>query len=644
MKTKLLLILLLAGIATFAQKPVNQYSDNELFKKNGEIYFVLNNARSQADKLSRIISIDNIIGDDVYAYASKKEFTSLREKYDFAMQVLPAPSSIEKVDITDSPKQVLEWNYYPTYGAYVQIMHDFAASYPDICKIDTIGLSTQGRLIIAARISDNVGEEENEPEFLYTATMHGDETAGYILTLHLIDYLLTNYNVDSRITNMVNSMDIWINPLANPDGTYAAGNNTVSGATRYNANYVDLNRNFPDPDDGPHPDGNVWQPETVAFMNFAEERSFVLSANFHGGAEVVNYPWDTWSKLTADDAWWRMVSRNYADTAQMHSPNGYMNDLNNGITNGYAWYTITGGRQDYINYFHQCREFTLEVSNSKLLNSSQLLNNWNYNYRSMLNYMEESLYGIRGIVSDTVTGQPLKAQVFISGFDKDSSMVFSSMPIGNYHRLIKAGTYNLTFTANGYIPKTVRNVVVTDKAVVNLDVKLWNGSPVPTFTSSDTLIAPQGTIQFFDVSGGSPTSRLWTFEGGIPATSTEMNPVIKYPNTGSYSVTLKVTNLIGNNEITKNDYIKVEEGVGVVNINKAPTKVYPNPVNTGFIIAESANNIESVEIIDQTGKIRSEIKVNAKQAVIDLSGYTKGVYVLRIYYPDSTEAVKVINQ
>ena len=90
-------------------------------------------------------------------------------------------------------------------------------------------------------------------------------------------------------------MEIYITPLANPDGTYHGGNNTVSGAWRGNANGIDLNRNYWDPADGQHPDGEVWQTETIANMNFMAAHHFVISANFHGGAEVVNYPWDTWS-------------------------------------------------------------------------------------------------------------------------------------------------------------------------------------------------------------------------------------------------------------------------------------------------------------------------------------------------------------
>ena len=152
---------------------------------------------------------------------------------------------------------------------------------------------------------------------LYTSTMHGDETVGYILMLHLIDSLLNGYGSVQRITNLLNNYQIYINPLANPDGTYAGGNNTVYGATRNNANGVNLNRNFPDPEAGPHPDGYPWQKETMAFMHYDSIHHFVMSANYHAGDELVNYPWDTWAKLHADDAWFQFVSHEYADTVHM---------------------------------------------------------------------------------------------------------------------------------------------------------------------------------------------------------------------------------------------------------------------------------------------------------------------------------------
>jgi murein tripeptide amidase MpaA len=98
--------------------------------------------------------------------------------------------------------------------------------------------------MLAIQISDNVGVDEDEPSFLYTSSMHGNELTGYVLMLRLIDEILKGYGTNSKYTYLVNEVDIWINPLANPDGAYINGDNSVSGATRYNANGVDLNRNF----------------------------------------------------------------------------------------------------------------------------------------------------------------------------------------------------------------------------------------------------------------------------------------------------------------------------------------------------------------------------------------------------------------
>ncbi len=630
MRNLLSLILVLCFVNVYSQSTLSEMNTQQIFKDKGEIYFVLKDAASVSDQLTKIISIDNIKDGNVYAYASVKEFNELKSKFNFTCIILPKPSEIEVVEMSNSTRGVLDWNYYPTYTAYLQLMQDFATNFPAICDIDTIGVTTDDRLLLVARISDNVGVEEDEPEFLYTSSIHGDETAGYISTLHLIDYLLQNYGIDERVTNFVNNIDIWINPLANPDGTYAGGNNSVNGATRYNANYVDLNRNYPDPDDGPHPDGNDWQMETVAFMNFAEKHNFNLSANFHGGAEVVNYPWDTWSKLTADDQWWQLVSREYADTTHVYAPSGYMDDLNNGVTNGYAWYTITGGRQDYMNYFRQCREFTVELSNTKLLPVNQLLNNWNYNYRSMLNYMEQSLYGVRGIVTDTITGEPLFAQVYISGHDKDSSMVFTSLPVGNYHRYLKAGTYNMTFFGEGYLPKTIKNVVVSDKQSTVLNVRLWDGTPIPAFSSSDTLIAPGEKVAFFDESGGSPTSRLWTFDGGTPSSSTLANPEVIYSQEDNFSVTLKVNNMIGSNTLTIDNYITVDDGIGIKEVDKNLFSVFPNPVTNRLVKVKSPFQSIQYKITDLSGKILFRGTLSGNEAVIDLADTAKGIYILQL--------------
>ena len=52
------------------------------------------------------------------------------------------------------------FQFYPTYGQYLQMMQDFASGYPEICRIDTFGTSEEGRLLLALKISDHAELDE----------------------------------------------------------------------------------------------------------------------------------------------------------------------------------------------------------------------------------------------------------------------------------------------------------------------------------------------------------------------------------------------------------------------------------------------------------------------------------------------------
>lgn len=463
-------------IFVFSFHAFAQIPDSKYFKENWEVYFTFNiQSPIETNTLTKIISIDNVEGNTVYAYANEKEFNEF-VKLNYSYKILPHPGDVISPKMGSTIEEIEAWDVYPTYDAYVAMMYQFAANYPSICQIVDAGNTVQGRKILFAKISDNVGIREAEPQFMYSSSMHGDETTGYVLMLRLIDSLLSTYGTNTRVTNIINNVELWINPLANPDGTYWSGNNTVFGARRYNANYVDINRNFPDPADGQHPDGEQWQPETIAMMNIASQNNFVHSANFHGGTEVVNYPWDTWSRLHADDSWWQFISHQFADTAQANSPSTYMNGYNDGITNGYAWYRITGGRQDYMTYFKRGREITLEISDTKLLSASLLPSHWYYLRKSLFNYIENVFYGIRGKITDHF-GNPIKALVKVNSHDIDNSEIYSDSLTGAYFRMISPGNYSLTFSASGFVSKTINSVSASNFNATILDVELVPQNP-----------------------------------------------------------------------------------------------------------------------------------------------------------------------
>jgi hypothetical protein len=491
----------------------------------GEHYFKFKTpVREQLDKISRLISIDAVTSDEVRAYANDAELARF-EQLGIAYYLLPHPGTLIRPRMATAVQDAEAWDSYPTYDAYVAIMNQFQIDFPGLCQIVNAGSTVNGRAILFARISDNVTAEEDEPEVMYTGTMHGDETTGYILSLRLIDSLLHGYGVDPYTTRLVDSMEIWINPLANPDGTYYSGNSNIYGARRYNANGVDINRNFPDPAEGDHPDGNSWQPETTVMMDFAEAHSIAISANFHGGAEVINYPWDTWARLHADNDWYYDICLAWASLAQAASPGSYMESTQfpDGITNGYAWYRVTGGRQDYMIYQRGGREITAEISNTKLLPAADLLSHWNYNRLGMLGYLENALYGIRGVVTDAATTLPVAATIRVLGHDRDNSQVFTDPEVGDYHRMLSAGTYDLAFSAPGYETDTVTGVVVSDgySTVRNIALQPLSGTPDLAFVehSPDLALRNQAvsmTVTLVNNGGGNASAVSSTLQTTDP--------------------------------------------------------------------------------------------------------------------------------
>ncbi len=527
---------------------------DSLFSSRGEIHFSAQvSSPRDLTVLSSVVSVAGIREGVLYAFASKKEFESfISLGYTAEIEHIEVPADLRMMDVNEMDIKN-DWDYYPTYEAYEAMMSAYEQQYPSLCQIVNIGTLPSGRKLLAAKISDQVESAEGEAQLLYTSSIHGSETGGYIMMLRLIDHLLSGYGNDADLTWLVNHLEIWINPLANPDGTYAGGNNTVAGATRYNSNYVDLNRNYPDPEDGPHPDGYQWQPETQAFMQFASEHHFVMGVNFHGGAELVNYPWDTWQKRHPDDNWWQYVSYQYADTVHAYS-DGYFYGEGDGVTNGYDWYTISGGRQDYMTYFHRGRECTIELSDAYIYPPSQLPDLWEYNHRSLLNYMRQCAFGVSGTVTDSVTGNPLIARIWIDGHDADSSHAYSSLPAGDFHRLLYAGTYELEFKSQGYFPK-LTTVQVANGQVTEMSVEMVPGELIADFHASDRTVATGSIVQFTDDSYGAIQSWSWTFEGGNPSASTQQSPLVMYYQPGQYTVSLTVSDGINTNTLTRNAYI-----------------------------------------------------------------------------------------
>lgn len=504
-KVLLIYIGLWFTITVFAQDQTDILKKHIQLYGQAEIEFI-NPGRAELTSIASEISVYSANAGYVKATISVLNLDYIAS---FALdyKILEPEHSVKAVLSALSVQEAMNWDRYPTWQQYDTIMHNFAADYPDICILDTIGFSVNGKAIMVLKISDNVAQDEAESEVFYTSTMHGDELAGYVLMLRLAEHLLVNATNGGLEQQLVDSLEIWINPLSNPDGTYYL-NDTISSPRRYNANNIDLNRNFPDPTVS-NPDALAH--ENVDMISFLQERNFTLSANFHSGAEVLNFPWDRgeslWDgRIHADSSWFFRICKRYADTVHNYSsPDSYLTDLFSaqsypGVTRGDDWYEVHGSRQDYVNYERACREVTMEISSAKQSPGSDLPIFWNYNYRSLIRYLSEAIYGIHGRVIDNDSEESLGAVISVLNHDKDSSEVRSDSLNGYFSRPIDEGSWDLMVKAPGYQTVYIYNIVAVEFEQRYLDIRLKKDtSYIPEVKSGSLLIWPVPASNYINI-------------------------------------------------------------------------------------------------------------------------------------------------
>jgi len=166
-------------------------------------------------------------------------------------------------------------------------------------------------------------------------------------------------------------------------------------------------------------------------------------------------------------------------------------------------------------------------------------------------------------------------------------------------------------------------------------------TPVANFEADVTATAIGGFVQFTDLSTNNPTSWAWTFEGGDPTSSyMESPPPIQYNTTGSWDVTLSVTNSFGTDVLTIPDYIEVG-GVGINENTKATVTIFPNPV-TDFLTITGTLSIQEVQIMNLVGQKVFVQRMDANTCKVNVNNLPTGVYNLRIKIADGFVNKKVI--
>ncbi len=348
---------------------------------------------------------------------------------------------------------------YPTHADLTRKLQAAVAKLPGKMKLFSVGKSGKGKDLWVVKISDNVEMDETEPEFKYISSMHGDEIVGRELTTNLIEEIAEKYGKDKAITDLVDNSEIFIMPSMNPDGSELR--------QRANAAGVDLNRNFPDWNSGASNNSAAAATENKAIMSWQDSRQFALSANFHGGSIVVNYPWDATYDRHPMDAFIQELSSVYAElNPEMRNSS----EFHGGITNGADWYVVKGGMQDWSIFYYNDLQVTIELSHTKYPAYSDIAGFWSSNRDSMYAFMKQVHRGAgfkldRGSVSGTVGIKQ------ISPVTKDLGSY--SFKNSEFYKVLPEGEYEYTVTEkNGSSKKlTVRveeNVIRSNGNYVSL--------------------------------------------------------------------------------------------------------------------------------------------------------------------------------
>lgn len=341
---------------------------------------------------------------------------------------------------------------YPTHEQIYAKLKAAEAKNPSIMKVFSIGKSVKGRDLWVVKISDNVNTDEVEPEFKYISSMHGDEITGRELTTFLVEEIAAKYGTDAELTELVNNTEIYIMPSMNPDGSALK--------QRGNANGVDLNRNFPDfLREQNSTAGRAT--ENVAVMKFQAEHKFSLSANFHGGTIVANYPWDATYDRHPLDAFIKELSLGYAElNPEMRSST----EFPGGITNGADWYVVRGGMQDWSCFWYNDLQITVELSHAKYPSYDTIPGFYASNRDSMVYYMKQVHRGA-GIKfkRSNIAGTVAVKQVAPVAKDLGSFSFNGS----EFYKVMPEGEYSFTVTEKNGKKQVVRAFVERDSIVAN---------------------------------------------------------------------------------------------------------------------------------------------------------------------------------
>lgn len=349
---------------------------------------------------------------------------------------------------------------HPSIAEYVDLSTDFGAP-----------LTAEGRSIKAVKISGNVATDEDEPALLVASAHHCREVVTPVIALEAIDRLTDDYGTVASITQAVDTHEIWIIPVCNPDGYehvfhvdnfWRKNRRVVPGGVG-----VDLNRNYPQGwENGcagsTNPSSNTYkgpspasEAETQALIALSESRRFAKVIDFHSSGREVLWGYDCYNHPF--DTYYRSESIAISQAA------GYGGDERRPSADGEAQQWHHGRRGAWAVLIETATMFQPPYS-SALAESAQTV--------PAIEWLLARAIPASGHVVDACDGTPIDATITVVGVSlPPGEENRSGGAFGRWHANLPPGTHTLRFEAPGYAPE-IRNVSVAPGGATTLDVAL----------------------------------------------------------------------------------------------------------------------------------------------------------------------------
>lgn len=263
-----------------------------------------------SDKFQRSViastgaAIEIVKDDYVIAYGNDVELNKIKK-----LGWLVAASNLaEEMNAKDFPTKD---SAYHNYAELTDALNTIARNNPDIVHMSSIVKTPEGKDIWALRITSDLNTAATKPAAIFMGGHHAREHLSVEMPLMFAEYLVNQFRAgNQKIIGLINSRDIHIIPVVNPDGMeYDIKDGSYKmwrkNRTR-NANGtfgVDLNRNYgyqwgtggssSDPNSETYKGTAAFSEiESTALKNYVEAHTNItILLTLHSFSKLILYPW-----------------------------------------------------------------------------------------------------------------------------------------------------------------------------------------------------------------------------------------------------------------------------------------------------------------------------------------------------------------